>query len=200
MANESMCAAVMPCDLGQHRGKVGPTGELAFRNAVRWLVVGDYAETGREQREYEGAHLRGVATPTVREDDRRRRVLAPAPGGDLPPVVLDEGCARIDEIECGGGAAGARRREEQALGPGAGELREEQRRCSKPNVRANSGQPETGAHERAPFVICGKRAGVRALRARAHAPSNSRAAGGGDGRPARCRRARRPAARSRYRG
>src|SRR3954453_22427541 len=155
MADESMCAAVMPCDLRQHRGKVGQTGELAFRNAVRGLVVGDYAETGREQREYEGAHLRGVATPAMREDDRRRRVLAPAPGGDLPPVVLDEGCARIDEIECGGGAAGARRREEQALGPGAGELREEQRRCSKPNVRANSGQPETGAHERLLSLFAG---------------------------------------------
>src|SRR3954451_10973024 len=108
MADESICAAVMPCDLRQHRGKVGQTGELAFRNAVRWLVVGDYAETGREQREYEAAHLRGVATPAMREDDRRRRVLAPAPGGDLPPVVLDEGCARIDEIECRGGVRNRR--------------------------------------------------------------------------------------------
>ena len=125
MADERLDAAVMPGELRQHVGEIGQAGEAAFRDAVRRLVVGDDAEAGAEQRKDEAAHLRRVTAPAVREQHRGRVALAPAPGGDVTAAMLEQRGARINEIERRRGAAAARRRQEQPLGPGAGELGKE---------------------------------------------------------------------------
>ena len=140
MADEGARFAVVPGEVGEQVGEIRQAGEAAFGDAVPGLVVGDYLIARGQQRKDESAHLRGVAAPAVREDHRGRVARAPAPRRDVAALVLEQRRARLDQIERPGRAAVSWRREEQALGPGAGELGEEQRRGSKANVRANSGQ------------------------------------------------------------
>ena len=140
MADEGACVAVVPDELCDEIGEVRQPRKAALRHAVRRLVVRDHLVAGAEERKYKGAHLRRIAAPAMREDHGRRVARAPAPRRDVPALVLEQRRARVDQIERRGGGAVPRRCEEQALGPGAGELGEEQRRGSKANVRANSGQ------------------------------------------------------------
>ena len=69
--------------------------QLAARDAVCRLVVGDDAVAGGDQRPHEGAHLRGVAAPAVGEQDGRRVVLTPLPRRDRAAFVLDQLAASV---------------------------------------------------------------------------------------------------------
>jgi hypothetical protein len=114
---------------------------LPFRQAVRRLVVGDHAIAFGEQARHEGAHLRRVAAPAVREQHRRRIQRSPAPGGEAAAAILDITGVRVEEIEERALRQLRRGRgEEQSFGERRRVLGQEQRAGKKANVRAYSVQ------------------------------------------------------------